>query len=360
MALKHKDTISITTDVATILKIIGSVILAVIGLAIIKKAAPVLVLIFIAFFLALALNPAVSYIARKLKSQSRVRATGIAYIAVLTLIISFLSLVIPPLVKQTVDFVEEVPGSIQNAKNEGSSLGNFINTYNLEKQVDQISSDFSSRFSNVSEPALSAASTLVFAMASIVIVLVLTFMMLVEGPKWLERFWATLPKEKREDRKQTAYRMYKVVTNYVNAQFLVAFIGANFALVALFILSNIFNVSVNVIALAGIVGLFSLMPMIGATIAAVIVVLATLLVSVPLALAMGIYFVIYQQIENVTIQPYIQARNNNLTPLLVFAAALIGASVGGILGALVAIPTIGCIRILVEDHYHKRVEKVSN
>ncbi|MBI5357369.1 AI-2E family transporter [Candidatus Saccharibacteria bacterium] len=356
MAIKHKDRVSITIDVATILKILGIVILAYIGLSVIKRAAPILILIFIAFFLALALNPAVSYIAKKLKSQSRIRATGIAYIAVLTILITFFFLVIPPLMKQTADFVKEVPGSIQNAKNEDSSLGNFVKNYKLEKQVDQISSDFSKRFENVGEPALSAASTLVVILASTVAVLVLTFMMLVEGPRWLDRLWAIQPKEKRQQRKETAGRMYKVVTNYVNAQFLIAFIGANFALVALFILSNIFNVSVNVIALAGIVGLFSLLPMIGATIGAVIVVIATLLVSVPLAISMGVYFIIYQQIENSTIQPYIQAKNNNLTPLMVFSAALIGASVAGLLGALVAIPTIGCIKILIEDHYHKRVE----
>lgn len=357
MAIKHKDRVSITIDTATILKILGIVILAFVGLSILKKAAPVLILIFVAFFLALALNPAVGYIAKKLKSQSRVRATGIAYIAVLTLLITFFMLVTPPLMKQTADYVKQVPGTIQNAKNEDSSLGNFVKTYKLEKQVDQISSDFSKRFENVGEPALTAASTLVVIIASTVAVLVLTFMMLVEGPKWLDKLWAIQPKDKRESRKQTAGKMYKVVTSYVNAQFLIAFIGANFALIALFILSNIFNASINVIALAGIVGLFSLMPMIGATIGAVIVVIATLLVSAPLAISMGIYFIIYQQIENTTIQPYIQAKNNNLTPLMVFTAALIGASVAGLLGALVAIPTIGCIKILVEDHYHRRVEQ---
>ena len=69
---------------------------------------------------------------------------------------------------------------------------------------------------------------------------------------------------------------------------------------------------------------------------------------------MLIYFIVYQQIENATIQPYIQAKKNQLTPLLVFVSALIGVGFGGILGAFVAIPVAGCIKILLEDQFEKR------
>jgi len=198
------------------------------------------------------------------------------------------------------------------------------------------------------------------AVISTITVLVLTFMMLIEGPGWFEKIIAIQPKDKRESRRALARRMYRVVTNYVNGQVIVAFIAGTFALIGLMVASNVFNVSINAVALAAIIMLFGLLPLIGATIGAVIVVLACLLVSAPLAITMGIYFIIYQQIENLTIQPYVQSKTNSLTPLTVFVAALIGANLGGIMGAFVAIPVAGCIRILVSDYYSKRSVQASS
>jgi predicted PurR-regulated permease PerM len=102
------------------------------------------------------------------------------------------------------------------------------------------------------------------------------------------------------------------------------------------------------------VALFGIIPTIGNIIAAIVVALACLFSSVPLAITMLVYFVIYQQIENVTIQPYMQSRKNDLSPLLVFIAALLGIGFGGILGGFVAIPAAGCLKILIEDYLDDR------
>ncbi len=193
---------------------------------------------------------------------------------------------------------------------------------------------------------------------SIITVLVLTFMMLIEGPVWLKKFWAAQPAAKRERGKRLAYRMYRVVTGYVNGQFLVAIIAGGFALVALLIASTLYDVSINAIALAGIIALTGLIPMIGATIGAAVVVVVCLFTSVPLALTMAVFFLIYQQVENITIQPYIQSRQNELTPLLVFVAALVGVGFGGLLGGFVAIPAASCLKILIEDYFARKKNAV--
>jgi predicted PurR-regulated permease PerM len=359
--MSSKDTkhLVISVDTKTMVKTIVLVVSTMLALVFLKDIAHALVLIFVSIFLAMGLNPAVSWIAVKLKSASRVRATAVAYIIVLTVLVGFFSLVIPPLVRQTVDFIKDVPQTIQDVKTGDSSLSQFVNRYKLDNKLDKISSDFAKKF-DVGEPALSAAGAIGSTLANIIVVLVLTFMMLVEGPLWLQRFWTLTPANKRKERREIANRMYRSVTGYVNGQVLIAFIGGGFAIVALAITRTIFNAPINPVALGAIITLFALLPLIGTTIGASIVCLACLVVSVPLAATMAIYFIVYQQIENATIQPYIQAKTNSLTPLIVFVAALIGVSFAGILGAFAAIPTAGCIKIFIEERYETQLKKIQD
>lgn len=346
---------NITIDSGTIVRLFALAIATLLALGFLNAITRSLVLIFIAFFLTLALNPAVAWIAERLKSKSRVRATGAAYLIVTTVLVAFSVLVLPPLVRQTIDFVDDVPSTLEDVKNEDSGVGRFVQKYNLESEVDEIASEISSKFNiaDASEPVLSTAGAVGTTIVSAITVFVLTFMMLVEGPAWMDRFWAFHPKNKRKHRKEMAHKMYKVVTGYVNGQLIIALIGGFFAFIALSIASSIFDVPVNEVALAAIVSLFALLPLIGTTLGASIVVLSALFVSTPLAVTMAIFFVVYQQIENVTIQPFIQSRNSNMTPLMVFMAAIIGVGFGGLLGALVAIPVAGIIKVLVEDRYQK-------
>lgn len=354
MAKKSDQQIVINIDSGTVLRILLLVVVTMLALGFLRKVGHPLLLLFISFFLALALNPAVSFISAKLKSKSRVMATGAAYLLVLAFLTTFIALVFPPLVKQTADFLKDVPQTIQDFREEDSAINDFISRYNLDEQIDQFNSDIGSRASDLGRPALSTAGKIGSIVADTIIVLVLTFLMLIEGPAWMRRIWAMQPAPKREHRKHLAYKMYRVVTNFVNGQLFIAVLGGIFASIAIFILSQVFDAPVNAIALGGIVGLFALLPLIGTITGAVLVVLACLLVSVPLAIAVAAYFIIYQQIENVTIQPYIQSRTNNLTPLTVLAAALLGVGLGGIMGALLAIPAAGCLKVLFDDYMEQR------
>lgn len=356
MVFGKKNPSNISVDTSTMIRAILIVIGALMLLAFVKAISSALVILFVAFFLALALNPAVSWIARRLKSKSRMRATGVAYFLVLAFLVGFFSLVIPPLVKQTVDFIQDVPTTIEDLKTGDSGLSQFVRNYELESQVDRFAADFSNRFSDIGEPILTTAGAVGTAVASTIAVIVLAFMMLVEGPSWFDKFLAVQPKSKREKRRKIVYRMYRSVTGYVNGQLILALLAGIFAFMALMIAGSIYDVSVNEVALASIVALFALLPLVGTTIGASIVVIASLFVSTPLAITMAIFFIVYQQIENVTIQPYIQARTSQLTPLIVLSAALIGVTFAGLLGALIAIPAAASIKIFLEEHYHNRLE----
>lgn len=352
---KTSETVTVTVSNRTIVRVIVIIAATILGFRFIMNIVHPLTLIFFAFFLALALNPAVSWISRHLKIKSRAAATGIAYVSVLVVLSAFLWAVIPPLVSQTRDFIADLPNTIESVQDKNTGLGRIVNKYGLQDSVDSFANDMRARFKNLPAPVLSTASRIGSGFVSTVAVLVMTFMMLVEGPMWLQTIYRLQNPKKRAHRKDLAEQMYRVVTNYVNGQLLIAAIAAMFALVAMMIASSIFNVSINAIGLAGIIALTGLIPMIGNTLGAVIVVLVCALTSFPLAITMAIFFLVYQQIENVTIQPYVQSRKNELTPLLVFIAALCGIGLGGLIGGFVAIPLAACLRILAKDFYQNRL-----
>jgi predicted PurR-regulated permease PerM len=352
--LGSKKNIQISITTHTIVKSVVIVGVLALLMRFIGNIVTPLRLIGIAAFLAIALNPTVTWISRKTKIKSRIAATAIAYLVVVFIIAAFSMLVIPPLVKQASQVAGSIPTSIDDIRNQNTPIVRFINDHQLTEQYTQLVSGIKDNLQVMEKRAVSTLSTVGGAIISVITVLVLTFMMLVEGPEWMERFWLMQPKSELDERKLLVHKMYRMVTGYVNGQFVVATIAASFALIAMLIASTVFGVTINVVALALIVGLIGLIPMIGNTLAAIIVVTVCLFVSVPLAITMAVFFLVYQQVENVTLQPYIQSKYNELTPLTVFVAALIGVGAGGFLGALIAIPLAGCLRILLIEFYgHK-------
>lgn len=348
--MKARPSADVNISNRTVVRVLLIVLFFGLLLTFVRSISHELELLFLAFFLALALNPAVSWIARKLRLTGRATATGIAYFIVVAVLVVFFGTVLPPLVRQTVNFVQDIPATISSLQDPNSPGGRLVQKYHLEKEVQDLARGIRDKTEHIQEPVLTTASKVGSGLIAVLTVLVLTFMMLVEGPTWIEKYWTLLTPERRKHQEKLAQQMYRVVTGYVNGQVLLAFIGAAFTLVTLLIASTLLHVSINAVALAGITVITGLIPMIGHTIGGVIVVLACLFVSAPLAIIMAVFLLVYQQIENVTFQPYIQAKYNALTPLLVFVAALLGIGFGGLLGAFVAIPLAGCLRVLSLDY----------
>ncbi len=346
-----KVTVTVTnrTIVRTILWILATILLY----RFIGRITHVLILISSAFFLALAINPVVSAMSRRLHIKSRVRATAAAYIIVIAVIAIFLALIIPPLVRQTRTFVNTVPAKVESFQQQDSSIARAARKYHVDEKLSQAAHDFTSKYSNFGSTVFDTGKRIVGAIVSTLAVLALAFMMLVEGPKWLDLLWGALPDSRREHHKKLANKMYKAVSGFVNGQIILAVVAGIFAFIALTIASSIMNVDINPLALAGIVAVFDIIPLFGNPISSIIVLLVCLLNSVALAVVMLIYFIVYYQVENLTFQPYIQSRLNQLTALSVFVAALIGIGFGGFLGALVAIPVASAIKILLEDYFER-------
>lgn len=345
-------TVNITNR--TMVRAILWVVAAVITFRFIGEISQILTIIFVAFFLALALNPIVSWTSRRLKIKSRAKATAAAYLSVVILIIGFFALITPPLISETRDFVKEVPKIVQDFQTRDSSLSRLVERYNLNDQLSEAAGNISSRYGDFGGAVLQAGKKVFSVVASVLAVLVLTFMMLVEGPSWLRLLWKRLPDENRVRHQRIAHKMYKAVTGFVNGQVVMAAIGGFATFVALIIASRVVGVESNAVALAGIVAVFSLIPMFGTILSAATVVLFVSLNSVTLGVTMLIYYIIYQQLENMTIQPFVQSRATKLSPMTVFIAALIGVGFGGLLGAIVAIPAASGVKILLEDYLERR------
>ncbi|HAC55998.1 TPA: hypothetical protein DCF80_00710 [Candidatus Saccharibacteria bacterium] len=339
------------------------------GLAIlvIYKTRSALTLLGLSLFLALALNPPVSKIAKQLPSNSRVGATAIAYLVVLAVLGGFLVLIVPPVIEQSAKFADTVPSLIDEANEQRYIFDDFIQRYGLEETVNNAvegaKDQASSVAANLGNSLVGGVGSLLSGVANLIILLVLTFLMLIEGPVWMRRLWGLYSDTgKLERHRDLVKRMYRVVTGFVNGQLAVAAIAGVSTLIVLLALSATLGLSANLaVPLAVVIFFCGMVPMVGATIGAVLVGLVLLLNNPTAALIFLIYFIVYQQIENNFISPTIQSKSVELSALGILAAILIGVSLGGLLGGVIAIPVAGCLRVLLIDQLeHARKKRAKD
>lgn len=350
---KHKDNaVEVTVSNRTVMRVVALVIISVLFYGAIQQAWHAIILLFTAFFLALALNVPVHWLSTRLPGKrrgNRTIATGLSFFIIIALLVGFLASIVPPLVKQTTNFIDAAPGLVEDARDENGGLGTFIRKYHLQDQTEKLSGELSDRLQNLGSSAFTTFNRIGSSIFSTLTILVLTFMMLIEGPRWLAFALRLVPDEKEPHLKRIGKDMYKVITGYVNGQVTLAALAATLILVPLFV----FDVSYP-IALMVIVFICGLIPLVGHTIGAVIVSTVALFHSPYSALGVLIYYVVYQQIENYVLQPKIQSNSTNMSPLLVFASVIVGVNFGGLFGGLVAIPIAGCARIALLDYLTTR------
>ncbi len=352
--MKMKIDIETQTFVRFWLVVIGFA--AVIG-ALFLARGPIL-LIVIALFLALALNSPVSRLAKRLPGKSRVGATAIAYVAVIVVLGGILFFAVPPIVEQTAKFTATVPSLIDKATSQKPLLDNFVNQYNLRGALDSAVANVKGQAAQLSQDLATVLVNIVTGavgwLLNLIIILVLAFLMLIEGPAWMKQVWDLYEDpEKLEDHRETVQKMYRVVAGFVNGQLVVAAIAAVITFIVIIILSLFQGLGVPAnlaLPLASIVLILEVIPMIGAPMATLIGGLILLLNSPVAALIFVIFYVIYQQIEGNFIVPHIQSRTVDLSALWIIIAILIGSMTFGLLGALLSIPIAGCLRVLLVDY----------
>jgi predicted PurR-regulated permease PerM len=356
---KHPDRpeVSLTISTKNFVKLILMALAAILLISALHKATHAILLIFIAFFLTLALNAPVYWVGQRLPGRwrhNRTLATSISFIVVLILIAAFIASIVPPLVRQTESFINVAPHLVSEFRNQNSPIGKLIRKYHLQNQVNSVSTQLSSRLKNIGGTAFDTAHKIGSSAFSLVTILALTFMMLSEGARWMEFVTDLIPDRHHDMAKSLALDMYKVIKGFINGQVTLAAIASCLIFPALLILHVSYPVALLVI-----IFVCGLIPMIGHTIGAVIITIVALFHSTSAAAIILIYYLLYQQIENYFIQPKIQANSTNMSPLLVFMSVVVGVSFSGLLGGLVAIPIAGCIRIVVLEYLrsHKIIDE---
>lgn len=334
------------------------------------SARTALVIIGTALFLALALNSPVTRLARKLPGNSRGLSTAIAYVVVILFIGAFAFLAVPPIVEQTSKFVQTVPQLVDSAREQWQGLNVLIDKYNLHSQVDQattsIQQSSSGWASSIGSNVVSGIGSLFGLITATILVLVLSVLMLIEGPGLMRKFWSLYTDPERRDLHHSViHRMHAVVSGYVTGQLTVSSLGAFGAGLVVFALSFFFNIPSNLaVPAAAITFILSLIPMFGATIGGILITALLAFNDVGAALVYVVFFVVYQQIENNYISPTIQSKRLELSALAILASVTIGLYLFGVAGGIISIPIAGCIKVLLDTYLEsakkERLKKTKN
>jgi predicted PurR-regulated permease PerM len=337
-----------------IMVVIGLILGTIVVIQLLSATRGVLIWILIALFLAMALNPPVDWLLRRGVVKRRGAAVGIVYVATLLAIVGVSATFVPTLVQEVNDFAEAVPDYVEDITEGRGRLGFLERDYHLVERIrDAVESSGVSGVLGLSSTALSVTKSIINAIVAIVTIAFLTLFMLLEGPTWIERFYSLMPEHQQARWRRVGTDIYRTVGGYVTGNLAISLIAGVSSTIVLLALGVPYA-----FALGLIVGLLDLIPLAGATIAAVIVTTVAFLDSTTAGIVVLVFMVVYQQLENHVIQPLVYGKTVQLSPLAVLIAVLIGAKLAGVIGALGAIPLAGAIQVIVLDLLEWRRQKI--
>ena len=304
----------------------------------------------IATFLAVALSAPVNALAQRMR---RGFAIAIVYVGLLLVPIGLIALIVPPLITQANEFAQNLPEyarDVEEFVQDNERLRNLNEDYQITEKLQQEAEKLPERLGGAAQTLGDVGFGIVNSLFALITILILTAFILGNGRRWREAALANQPREQRERMSRSLDHIGSAVGGYVAGALTIAAIAGILAYIVLLILGVPFRAP-----LAVLVGLFSLIPLVGATIAAVIVGIVTLFTDFPTAtIVWAVWAIAYQQIENSLIQPQIQKRTVNVHPFITIVAVLFGSTLLGVLGAIVAIPIAASIQILLREYWDWR------
>jgi predicted PurR-regulated permease PerM len=309
--------------------------------------------LFISVFLAVALSRPVNFLNRYVRRGFAILAV---YLGMLGAIVALGALLIPPIVTQVNDLADNAPQYAQDVREyveKNDTLRELEKDYDITQKLEQEAEKLPGRLGGAAGTLRDVGIGIVNSIFALVTILVLTAFILGSGRSWVEGFLALQPPDRATRLRRVLDDMAKAVSGYVNGALAIALIDGTAAFIVLTILGVPFAAP-----LAVTMGFMSLIPLVGATIGAVIIGVVTVFNDFPAdTIVWAIYAIVYQQVENNLIQPQVQRRTIKVHPFVVLVAVLCGATLFGVLGALVAIPIAASIQIAIREWWDYRSER---
>lgn len=356
----------IESDTRTFVKFWSIPLIIAIIILILYKALTGLIIIGISIFLALALKPLVrrvnNFFTKHFGTEKKHQTASavLAYIIVVVVIGGIITVIGPVVVNETSKFIQQAPEMIE--KNFGGWDG--INAFGRNFGINDLHTEIVNAVDGLSKNILgqiganfvASVSGVADAVMKIVLVLVLTLLFLLEGPSLVEVFWKGMSSGEQNKKpivvaQRVFSKMANVISTYVSRQLLVAVLDGCASALIVFIISLFTDISSSLAIPMGMITMtFYMIPMFGQFIGGTLVTLILATTNPLAAVIFAVVYILYAQIENNIISPKIQGNALRLPAVAILCAVVIGMYMFGLLGAIIAIPIAGCIRVLVDEY----------
>lgn len=325
--------------VARVVLVVAGMLLLLYAIYLVRS---VLTLVLVAVFLAAGLDPAV----RKLEGfgLKRGQAVAVIFLAVTLFLMGFAIAVIPSLVEQVTTFATNLPSYVQDLAERYPRIRDYVSENNISERLQSATGQIPSVIGGSFGRVLGVAGSVLGSLFKLLTLLILTIYFLLSFSRLRHGSMKLVPRTRRARVQKLADPILEKIGGYIAGQITIALIAGVLA----FLFLAIAGVP-SPIAFALWVSLAALIPLVGATFGAIPAVIVAFFTSLTLGIATLVYFIVYQQIENYIIQPRIMTKAVDISPAAVLLAALIGGSLLGFVGALMAIPAAASLKLIVQE-----------
>jgi predicted PurR-regulated permease PerM len=331
--------------------ILAGALAFIVGVVLFWELRRIVGLVVMAAFFAIILNPMVDALTR-LKFRRGI-ATAVVFLLGVAAFSGLIYTFVRPIYDAGQSFATDIPGFVERARNGEGRVGELIKKYDIDKEVAENAPRLQAALKNAGGPAVRTAQRVASGLLALLTIMVLSFLMLLEAPGIISAFLGLLSPSRALQVRRIGSDVAGAVTGYMAGNLVICLIAGT---------STWIFLSIVGVPFAGVLGLWvgfaDLLPLVGATIGAIPTIAIAFLHSTGAGVAVLIFYIVYQQIENHFLQPVVMSRTVKLNPLGVLLSVLVGVELAGFVGALLAIPAAGAIQVVIRDLWDERQQRL--
>jgi predicted PurR-regulated permease PerM len=329
-----------------------TIVLTVAVLLAVKQVQSILVLVLIAAVISVGLDPAVGFLVRRMRMRHRGVAVAVIFIAVFLAVAALVALVGPPLAKQIESLANAIPELVPKLGQRSDWIGRYVTSH--EQQIQLYISSIPQRIAGSFGTVLGLTGKVGGFIFNVLTVAVLTVFFMASLPGLRHSVALLFPPARRRDAEKVIEKSVAKIGGYVSGNIITSAVCAMLAGIALLIMGMPYAVPLALWA-----GVADLIPSVGSYLGAVPAVLVAFTVSPGLGVAVLAYFLVYQQFENYVLVPRVMRNAVDLSSPAVLIATMIGASLAGFAGALLALPVAATVKVVLRDVWYESRESAA-